>query len=350
VIDSLVSGLVTADAHWRVLTYNRAASTITGVPPEAALGRDAREVLALPPMFSEPVTPAEPSRGRRADYPYATGDGRTIDLGVTAARLQFPDGTAGHLFTFQDVTDVKRLERDAGRRERLAAVGEMAAGIAHEIRNPLASMSGSMQVLRSELSLNGEQAELMDIVLRESDRLNRTIRSFLAYARPNRPTLGRVDLRQVVTDTARLLQNGDEVHPGHGVEVELPPHPVWCETDENQVRQVLWNLATNGLRAMSTGGRLRLAVSESAAGGVEIQVQDQGCGIAPADFERIFQPFQGTFERGTGLGLATVHRIVNELRGTIRVTSAVGEGTTMCVRLPPASHDPVRTLSLQEAV
>jgi len=350
VIDSLVSGLATADAQWRVLTFNRAAVTITGVSPEAALGGDARQVLALPPMFAERLAHAGASRGRRADYAYATADGRAIDLGVTAARLHFPDGSAGHLFTFQDVTDVKRLERDAGRRERLAAVGEMAAGIAHEIRNPLASMSGSMQVLRAELSLNGEQAELMDIVLKESERLNQTIRSFLAYARPNRPTLGRLDLGQVVTDTSRLLQNGDDVRPGHRVELDLPPHPVWCETDENQVRQILWNLATNGLRAMPTGGRLRLSVRET-TGGVELEVQDQGCGIAPGDLDRIFQPFHSTFERGTGLGLATVHRIVSDLRGTISVKSTVGEGTTMCVRLPrPAAGEPVPELSLQEAV
>jgi two-component system sensor histidine kinase PilS (NtrC family) len=351
VIDSLVSGLVTADAQWRVLSFNRAAFAITGVSPEAASGRDARQVLALPPAFSERLASAGSSRGRRADYAYATGDGRTIDLGLTAAQLYFPDGTAGHLFTFQDVTDVKRLERDAGRRERLAAVGEMAAGIAHEIRNPLASMSGSMQVLRSELSLNGDQAELMDIVLKESERLNTTIQSFLAYARPKRPTLARLDLAQLVADTARLLQNGADVHPGHRVDVDVPPHPVWCETDGNQVRQVLWNLATNGLRAMSTGGRLRLSVSEPAGGGVEIEVRDQGCGIAPEDLDRIFQPFHSTFERGTGLGLATVHRIVADLRGTISVKSTVGQGTTMCVRLPqPAAGEPVRQLSLQEAV
>jgi two-component system sensor histidine kinase PilS (NtrC family) len=351
VIDSLVSGLVTANAQWRVLTFNRAAAAITGMSSEKVLGHDAREVLALPPAFSEQLAPAGSSRGLRTDYAYATGDGRTIDLGVTAARLYFPDGAAGHLFTFQDVTDVKRLERDAGRRARLAAVGEMAAGIAHEIRNPLASMSGSMQVLRSELSLNGEQAELMDIVLKESDRLNTTIRSFLAYARPKRPTMARVDLTQVVTDTARLLQNGEEARPSHRIEVEVPPHPVWCETDENQVRQILWNLATNGLRAMSTGGRLRLSAAEAAAGGVEIQVEDQGCGIPAAELDRIFEPFHSTFDRGTGLGLATVHRIVGDLRGTIGVTSKVGEGTTMWVRLPrPEAGEPVRELSLQEAV
>ena len=176
----------------------------------------------------------------------------------------------------------------------------------------------------------------MDIVLRESDRLNQTIRSFLAYARPKRATLGRCDLGQVVRDTARLLQNGADVRPGHRVEVDLPPDPVWCETDENQVRQILWNLATNGLRSMAAGGRLRMAVLETpeVPGDVGIVVEDEGCGILPADLDHIFEPFHSTFERGTGLGLATVHRIVTELGGTIQVNSRVGHGTTMRVRLP----------------
>jgi len=353
VIDSLVSGLVTTDVDWRVLTFNRAAVTITGLAARRALGRDARDVLALPRVFREHLDGGGDPRGRRADFSYRTADGRTIELGVTAAPLAFPDGRGGHLFTFQDVTDVKRLERDAGRRERLAAVGEMAAGIAHEIRNPLASMSGSMQILRGELPLNQEQAELMDIVLKESERLNQTIRSFLAYARPQRPTLKRSDLVQLVRDTVRLLQNGTEVRPGHVMEVDAPTHAVWYDTDEHQVKQILWNLASNGLRAMPDGGRLRLSVRESPEHeqSVEITVEDEGCGIPAADLERVFQPFHSTFERGTGLGLATVHRTVTELRGAITVTSAVGVGTTMRVRLPRLeAQGAVERVVLQEAV
>ena len=137
----------------------------------------------------------------------------------------------------------------------------MAAGIAHEIRNPLASMSGSIQVLRQELPLSDEQAQLMDIVLRESERLNDTIRSFLAYARPQRFAVARLDLGKVVHDAALLLRNSAEARDGHVVDVEAPPDPVWYEADENQIRQIVWNLATNGLRAMPDGGRLLLSVA-----------------------------------------------------------------------------------------
>ncbi len=198
VINSLVSGLVTADTDGRILTFNRAAAAITSVPVPTAVGRHVGDVLGLPAPFRGRLGDLGETRGERIDFEYRTGDGRQIELGVTGARLAFPDGRIGYLFTFQDVTDVKKLERDAGRRQRLAAVGEMAAGIAHEIRNPLASMSGSMQVLRAELPLNEEQEQLMDIVLRESDRLNQTIRSFLAYARPQPSNIARFDVGQVM--------------------------------------------------------------------------------------------------------------------------------------------------------
>ena len=334
VINSLVSGLVTADADCRILTFNRAASTITGVPASQAVGRNAGTVLGLPPHFVNRLATLGRTRSQRGDFGVRTEDGRDIELGVTAARLSFPDGRTGFLFTFQDVTDVKRLERESGMRQRLAAVGEMAAGIAHEIRNPLASMSGSLQVLRSELPLTGDQEELMDIVLRESDRLNQTIRSFLAYARPQRASITRFDLAQLVSDTARLLRNGTDVREHHAVDVDVPAAPVWLEFDENQMRQIVWNLATNGLRAMADGGRLRLVAEASDGQTVGLRVEDQGCGIAPADIDRIFQPFKSSFDKGTGLGLATVHRIVTDAKGTIHVSSRVGEGTAMRVLLP----------------
>ena len=174
-----------------------------------------------------------------------------IDLGLSVAQLPLPDGSRGYLYTFQDVTEMKRSSATAQMQKRLAAVGEMAAGIAHEIRNPLASMSGSMQILRQELALSGDQAQLMDIVLRESDRLNDTIRSFLAYARPQtrRSCSGSIS-RTLVKDTATLLRNSPEVGERHTVDVSLPDDEVLVEGDENQVRQIVWNLATNGLRAM----------------------------------------------------------------------------------------------------
>ncbi|MGE3176883.1 MAG: nitrogen regulation protein NR(II), partial [Vicinamibacterales bacterium] len=210
VIDSLPSGLATTDTAQRILTFNRAAEHITGLGFPAVVGRRLAEVLQLPPevaaAFDQDLAGAPT---RRVEFRYRTADNRgEIDIGLTATHLQTPSGRAGFLMTFQDLTDIKKLERDARLQQRLAAVGEMAAGIAHEIRNPLASMSGSMQVLRQELPLTPEQAQLMDIVLRESERLNTTIRSFLDYARPQRFQVALLDVRRALNDTALLLRNG----------------------------------------------------------------------------------------------------------------------------------------------
>jgi two-component system sensor histidine kinase PilS (NtrC family) len=340
VIDSLASGLATTDRQGRILTFNRAAEAITGHPAASVVGHRIDDVLELPPKVAEALRGgAAVGRGRRIEAPFRTGDGRQIDLGFTATQLQTPGGSAGLLFAFQDVTDFKKLERDARLRQRLAAVGEMAAGIAHEIRNPLASMSGSIQILRQELPLTEEQAQLMDIVLRESERLNDTIRSFLAYARPQRFSIARLDLCRVLNDAALLLRNSSEVHDGHVIDVQVPATEVSFEADENQIRQIVWNLATNGLRAMRNGGRLTLGAridgsSDSGHECVVLEVADEGVGIPADELDAIFQPFRGTFSKGTGLGLAIVHRIVSDYGGEIQVSSAPGSGTTVRVRLP----------------
>jgi two-component system, NtrC family, sensor histidine kinase PilS len=338
VIDSLLSGLLSTDHDGRVLTFNRAAAAITGVPAKDAIGRDVVELLQLGPGTRARLAALQDMRSLRIDTQHRTPDRRTIDIGITASTLAFPDGRRGMLFTFQDVTDLRRLERNARLQQRLAAVGEMAAGIAHEIRNPLAAMSGSIQVLRQDLPLSEEQAQLMDIVLRESERLNDTIRSFLAYARPQRFAVSRLDVRKTLQDTALLIRNGSDVREDHAVDVDVPPEPVWFDADENQLRQIVWNLATNGLRAMAAGGRLRLAVSHEAKpggdGDVVLTVQDEGRGIPADEIEAIFQPFRSSFEKGTGLGLPIVHRIVTDYGGTVHLSSDVGRGTTVRVRMP----------------
>jgi two-component system, NtrC family, sensor histidine kinase PilS len=340
VIDSLSSGLATTDRQGRILTFNRAAEAITGQPAVSVVGRRLEEVLDLPSsVVNDLGRHSDLSRGRRLERSYRTRDGRMIEMGFTATPLQTPGGNAGLLFAFQDVTDIKKLERDARLRQRLAAVGEMAAGIAHEIRNPLASMSGSIQILRQELPLTEEQAQLMDIVLRESERLNDTIRSFLAYAKPQRFSIARMDVRRVLNDAAVLLRNSSEVLDGHVIDVSVPSTEVAFEADENQIRQIVWNLATNGLRAMRNGGRLTLGArvdpgEDEAGDAVVVHVSDEGVGIPAEELDAIFQPFRGTFSKGTGLGLAIVHRIVSDYGGEIHVSSTPGKGTTVSVRLP----------------
>ena len=341
IIDSLMSGLATTDMDGRVLTFNRAAESITGITAADAAGRSIAEVLQMPDALATEMFGPREGRPRlpRVEIDFTRSGYGTIELGLATALLYTPRGETGFLFTFQDVTESRKREREARVQQRLAAVGEMAAGIAHEIRNPLASMSGSISILRQELPLTEEQSQLMDIVLRESDRLNETIRSFLAYARPQRLSTSRMDVRQIITDTATLLQNNAELIDRHQIQVDVPQNPVWYVADANQIRQVVWNLSTNGLRAMPNGGTLKLSVlsrqpDENSAGEMLIRVEDQGVGIAPEELDGIFQPFRGAFERGTGLGLAIVHRIVSDYGGEVHVTSQRGVGTRVEVTLP----------------
>jgi two-component system, NtrC family, sensor histidine kinase PilS len=335
VIDSLPSGLATTDNAGRILTFNRAAELITGHSFASVIGRQIGTVLQLPEETIATLTAdLGSSRGRRMEGLYLRA-GQHIEIGLSAAHLETPGGRTGYLFSFQDVTDFKKLERDARLQQRLAAVGEMAAGIAHEIRNPLASMSGSIQILRHELPLSAEQGQLMDIVLRESERLNTTIGSFLAYARPQKFAIERFDVRRPLNDAALLLRNSAEVHDGHVIDVNAPKGELWYEADEGQIKQIVWNLATNGLRAMPNGGHLVLSgTADTASGGIVIMVRDEGVGIPPEDLDSLFQPFHGRFVKGSGLGLAIVHRIVSDYNGEIHVSSQPGHGTTVAVHLP----------------
>jgi len=343
VLDSLTSGLAATDIDGRILTFNRAAEAITGISTPEAIGCAIQDVLQLPREFTGMFGARElRERLPRVEFNFTRDSGGTIELGVSTALLLTPRGESGFLITFQDVTEARKLEREARVQQRLAAVGEMAAGIAHEIRNPLASMSGSIQILRQELPLTAEQSQLMDIVLRESDRLNDTIRSFLAFARPQRSGSSRVDVRKVITDTACLLQNNAELSEAHEIQVSVPDAEAWYDADENQIRQVVWNLATNAVRAMPRGGTLKLSVVErqdnrDAPREMVIAVEDQGVGIAPTDLDGIFQPFRGAFDRGTGLGLSIVHRIVSDYGGEVHVTSQPGVGTRVEVTLPFAA-------------
>ncbi len=342
VLDHLTSGLATADAENRIVTFNRTAMIITGRNGALPIGQPATDVLQLPAVFASSIRQdLARVRSTRADIHYRRPDGQVIDLGLSVAALPLPDGSRGHLYTFQDVTDVKRVEQNARLQQRLAAVGEMAAGIAHEIRNPLASMSGSMQMLKQELPLSTDQAQLMDIVLRESERLNQIIKSFLAYARPQRFQVQRIDLRPMVQETAMLLRNSTEVEERHTIDVRQADHHVMVDADEGQIRQIVWNLATNGLRAMPDGGTLTLSALEEQRGGERwtvLLVEDEGVGIAPEDVDAIFQPFRGSFGKGTGLGLAIVHRIVSDYGGQIEVRPRESHGTIFRVSFP-APHD-----------
>jgi two-component system, NtrC family, sensor histidine kinase PilS len=333
VIDSMAGGLIVADAQGTVVLFNRTAEAITGTTAGHALGRPVGQVLPLPS-----IPPDAESMPVRLDFTLTRQDGAVIEIGATVAPLLAESGQrAGCLFTFQDLTLINQKEAARHREERLAAIGEMAAGIAHEIRNPLASMSGSIQLLRKELTLRDDHALLLDIVMRESQRLNEITKSFLAYAGPQQVTRARVDVSALAREVGALLtQQVRDAAPRVAIHVDAP-HPVLHDVDEAQVRQVIWNLATNGVKAMRQGGTLDIVVAQVGPGptpGLRLSVRDEGVGMAAADVERMFQPFQSGFRQGTGLGLAIVQRIVTDHGGRVAVTSTPGVGTEIVVTLP----------------
>ena len=322
-----------------MLTFNRGAETITGVPFHLAVGRAVEQVLQLPAAVMQL------DRGRRSATRMRGGmnsairpDGRhELEIGLTATHLRNAARTrrpAVHV-SGRDATS-RSWSATLAIQQRLAAVGEMAAGIAHEIRNPLASMSGSIQILRQELPLSAEQEQLMDIVLRESERLNTTIRSFLAYARPQRFQIARFDVRRALNDAALLLRNSAEVREGHAIDVDVPRRRAVVrgrrgadQADRLEPRDQ--RPARDAGRRAGCGSPARSSRSRE---GVVLTVRDEGIGIAPEELDALFQPFHGSFAKGSGLGLAIVHRIVTDYNGEIQVSSERGAGTTVSVRLP----------------
>jgi two-component system sensor histidine kinase PilS (NtrC family) len=244
--------------------------------------------------------------------------------------------SGGFLVVFQDLTDIRRLEQEVRTKEKLAAVGEMAAQLAHEIRNPLGSIRGSAQVLMGEPGLADEQQRLLEIISRESKRLSDTLNRFLYQARsPDRPR-DPVDLRPVLESAVTLLRNGSEVGPNHEVRFEADEGPHVCLADPDQIAQVFWNLARNGLEAMPDGGRLDVALRRT-AGDVVLTVRDQGRGMGREEEHRRFEPRPSSGRLGAGLGLAIVFQIVRQHDGDITVKSVAEKGTQFDVRLPLVS-------------
>ncbi|HYE66305.1 MAG TPA: ATP-binding protein [Pyrinomonadaceae bacterium] len=337
IVESIRSGVVTTDLRGRIYTFNAAAEEITGYKAMDVRGQEASIFFGEKFMeyMADSIRAADASEASpRFEADCLRSDGLRLRLGFTIFPLFAESGeTTGLVITFQDLTQVRTLEETWRRQDRLAAVGRVAASIAHEIRNPLAAMRGSIQVLRSEVDGNSSQAELMDIILRESDRLNRIINDYLTYARPRSNTLARVDVRELLRETFTLLRHSPEIRDGHVLVDDMPDEPVIAKADAAQLRQVFWNLARNALQAMPDGGTLRAELHRDAASRLRITFTDTGRGMTPEQVEHLFEPFSST-TGGTGLGLSIVYQIIRDHGGTINVRSLEGQGTTITIELP----------------
>ena len=336
IIDSITSGLMTTDIEGRINFFNEAAANILVVDSQQAIGQEVKALLGeLDDFLDRLKAKLAGRRYLRMEGAYLNRRGEELYLGMSVSYLLIDgDKKSGFLFIFQDLTEIKRLEREVRLKENLATMGEMAAGMAHEIRNPLASISGSVQVLAEAEELTEEQKRLMDIIVRESERLSGTLTEFLAYARPPRFEPDQIDLRRVVEETATLLRHSSEVLPEHQIALDLPENPVMLFADPNQMKQITWNLARNALQAMPDGGRLEMALARNGSGGVVMTFRDQGIGISGGEVHKVFEPFSGSFKRGSGLGLAIVYRIVKDYNGLIQVDSVASKGTVISVHFP----------------
>lgn len=344
IVESIRSGVVTTDLQGRIYTFNAAAEEITGYKALDVRGQEASILFgALQDHIRDSMQAAEtgePSPRFEADC--LTADGLRLRLGFSIFPLFAESGeTTGLVITFQDLTQVRALEEISRRQDRLAAVGRVAASIAHEIRNPLAAMRGSIQVLRSEVDGDSSQAELMEIILRESDRLNRIITDYLTYARPRASALASVDVGELLRETFTLLRHSNEMREDHSLEADLPETPVIAEADAAQLKQVFWNLSRNALHAMPDGGTLNVELKQEASRRLRIVFTDTGQGMAPEQVDRLFEPFSST-TGGTGLGLSIVYQIIREHGGTINVRSREGQGTTITIELPERKRSEAR--------
>jgi two-component system sensor histidine kinase PilS (NtrC family) len=334
-IRCLPSGLVTVTLEGGITSINEAACDILGVTEFAALGQPlSQRIPNLKPVLDEagPVGSV-----RRHEVDAIRVDGSLRRLGVSATPLSdHTSNIIGRVIHFQDLTELRRMELAVQRSERLASIGRLAAGIAHEIRNPLASISGSVEVLKSLPGADAETRQLVDIAVREVDRLDRLISDLLDYARPRTEERQPLDLGEVTTEIGKAIEH-ERRDRDINVVVDAEPG-VGIDGASGQIRQVLWNLIRNAIDAMPSGGTLRMASSlEELSGGQReavLTVSDTGVGIPKEDLDRIFEPFFSTKPNGTGLGLATVARIVEDHRGNIDMHSDRGQGTTFTLRFP----------------
>ena len=351
ILENMSSGIVTVDADGIVRHWNRAASEIAACPVGAMRGQP--YVDAFGPglkEFTERLREAleQGTEGSRVAISIVRPNGTKVPLGMSTSLLRDPDGRRrGVIGLFQDLSDVRALEERIRRRETLAAIGELSAGIAHEIRNCLNPISGSVEVLQRELKVKGENARLLDLIVRESERLDNFIRELLDYARERPLKCETLDLDALLKDTVDVAQR----HPsadGKTLRLTGQGGDVTVNVDSEQMRQVLMNLILNALEAVEADGRVEVRIDarrekpaarshEMSPSLVCVEVQDNGIGIPTPEIELIFEPFYSTKRGGTGLGLAIANRIVERHGGAMEAESRLGAGTTMRVWIPKAT-------------
>lgn len=351
ILQHMRSGLVTIDSTGRIIYFNKTAEDILGFSSAEIKSRDYLEVFTKSvPEFADKLTQILKSRRAelRSEIWIASRNGKKIPLGISTSILGDRDtGGRGVIAVFQDISEAKKLEERVRIADRLAAVGELSAGIAHEIRNPLASISGSVEVLKDELVLDGENLKLMELIVKETARLNHILTEFLQYAKIKQTPLKKVEMSHLVDDVLGVVKKHQSYVSGINLQKEMDEEPIYVLGDENQIKQLLLNLIVNALESMEEEKGEVIIANRSLdqiegyyfegeedldnLGWVPLAVIDRGKGMTQEQLEKIFQPFYSTKKNGTGLGLAIVQRLVNNLNGRIEFKSQLGIGSVFVV-------------------
>lgn len=353
IVESIRSGLVTTDLDGNIYTFNAAATEITGYRLDQVQGQPISELFG---DIQEQIDLSLAAAGGGEQLPrfetlLTTPEGFAVSIGFSVSLLFSKSHEAtGLIITFQDLTEIRSMEDTVRRKDRLAAVGRVAAGLAHEIRNPLGAMRGAIQVLESTTPRESTQSSLMDIILKESDRLNAIITNFLGYARPAAADFADTDVREAITDTLTLLKHSPDVREDHEVTSDLGDEKIVIPADAAQLKQIFWNLARNAFQAMPGGGTLKVALETLPNNRIRIVFEDTGRGMSSEQVEQLFEPFSNSTTGGTGLGLSIVYQIVKDHNGVINVRSLEGKGTTITIELPRDSRRPKAETSIHESV
>ena len=335
IVESIGNGLITTDLVGRIYACNRSAEEITGMRSRNVIGKNIFDLFGED-IREKAALSLDPQRAETFDAVHFETNvqkgANRVTVSCSIVPLTGRSGqTNGLIMTFQDVTEVRSLEEEVRRSDRLAAVGRMAAGLAHEIRNPLGSMSSALQFLQERSEAPVEDVKLMDVVLRESDRMNNIITNFLAFARPAAANgdgthRDEIDVGATLTDCLALIKHSPETTDKHNFKLEIPDRPAKILADETQLKQVCWNLARNAIQAMPDGGTLNVRLAHAAGNRVLVEFADTGLGMNEEMLDRVFEPFTSG-SGGTGLGLSIVYKIVNDHGGTIDIQSTPDEGT-----------------------
>jgi len=311
ILSHISSGVMLINPQGRIRSFNQAASDITGLSLEQVYDCPAAELF---PEFSKIVAPENrPIYRAEGIFAHSSGERRLFGYATTAVKANHGE-FLGTLVTFQDLTKLKQIEEQLKRSDRLAAIGRLSAGLAHEIRNPLASISGSAQLLRETNQLDEEDQHLLAIVVKEAERLNHLLSDFLSFARPRKPAKTELDLSSLLDELKKMLLR-DQRFAAVDITINVP-QPFLVPLDRFQIWQVLWDLSINAVEAMQGEGRLRITATSGTPW--TLTIEDSGPGIAPEVRERIFEPFFTTKDKGSGLGLSTVYAIVEAHGGSIR--------------------------------